>query len=160
MEHSSESSAKDLLQSIIEGSAIMNSDLGSAETFIVDNCKNLYFAGHETTSVTATWCLMLLASHPQWQDCVRDEVLEVCQGKKINFDMIRKLKVVCETPSNSLKTLNRIEISCSKFDNLMSFSYFMSANHWRVVSCFCSKIQIYSWQIESEVKVNSEVMVI
>nr|URS64329.1 cytochrome P450 714C2 [Wurfbainia villosa] len=103
MEHSSESSAKDLLQSIIEGSTIMNSDLGSAETFIVDNCKNLYFAGHETTSVTATWCLMLLASHPQWQDCVRDEVLEVCQGKKINFDMIRKLKVLTMVIQETLR---------------------------------------------------------
>ncbi|XP_042381258.1 cytochrome P450 714C2-like isoform X1 [Zingiber officinale] len=104
MEHSSESPAKDLLQSIIEGgSAIMNSDLGSAETFIVDNCKNLYFAGHETVSVTATWCLMLLASHPQWQDSVRDEVLEVCQGRKIDFDMIRKLKVLTMVIQETLR---------------------------------------------------------
>ncbi|XP_042375098.1 cytochrome P450 714C2-like isoform X2 [Zingiber officinale] len=104
MEHSSESPAKDLLQSIIEGgSAVMNSDLGSAETFIVDNCKNLYFAGHETVSVTATWCLMLLASHPQWQDSVRDEVLEVFQGRKIDFDMIRKLKVLTMVIQETLR---------------------------------------------------------
>jgi cytochrome P450 len=66
--------------------------LGSStpEDFIVDNCKNIYFAGHETTSTTAAWCLLLLASHPEWQSSARSEVLEVCQGSH----MLRKLKTV------------------------------------------------------------------
>ncbi|RRT34218.1 hypothetical protein B296_00055941, partial [Ensete ventricosum] len=92
----STSSGQDLLQSIIEGSTIPNSGLDSAESFIVDNCKNIYFAGHETTAVTATWCLMLLASHPEWQHHVREEVLEVCQGKFPNYDMLRRLKMMEE----------------------------------------------------------------
>nr|CAB3462893.1 unnamed protein product [Digitaria exilis] len=64
------------------------------EDFIVDNCKNIYFAGHETTSTTAAWCLMLLASHPKWQSCARAEVLDVCQGNTLNADMLKKLKTV------------------------------------------------------------------
>nr|CAB3490753.1 unnamed protein product [Digitaria exilis] len=64
------------------------------EDFIVDNCKNIYFAGHETTSTTAAWCLMLLASHPKWQSCARAEVLDVCQGNPLNADMLRKLRTV------------------------------------------------------------------
>jgi gibberellin 13-oxidase len=48
--------------------------MAAEEDFIVDNCKNIYFAGYETTAVTASWCLMLLALHPEWQDQVRDEV--------------------------------------------------------------------------------------
>lgn len=47
----------------------------AAEDFVVDNCKNIYFAGYESTAITAAWCLMLLALHPDWQRRVRDEVL-------------------------------------------------------------------------------------
>uniref|UniRef100_A0A7N2LHN0 Cytochrome P450 n=1 Tax=Quercus lobata TaxID=97700 RepID=A0A7N2LHN0_QUELO len=63
-------SENDLLQMIIEGAA--NTDFGQDETdrFIVDNCKNIYLAGYETTAVCATWTLMLLASNPEWQQFV------------------------------------------------------------------------------------------
>ncbi|XP_003559786.1 cytochrome P450 714B1 [Brachypodium distachyon] len=47
----------------------------AAEDFVVDNCKNIYFAGYESTAITAAWCLMLLALHPDWQRRVRGEVL-------------------------------------------------------------------------------------
>ncbi|CAL5071133.1 unnamed protein product [Urochloa decumbens] len=50
----------------------------AAEDFVVDNCKNIYFAGYETTAVTAAWCLMLLALHPEWQARVRHEVRHAC----------------------------------------------------------------------------------
>uniref|UniRef100_A0A0D9X2Z6 Cytochrome P450 n=1 Tax=Leersia perrieri TaxID=77586 RepID=A0A0D9X2Z6_9ORYZ len=46
----------------------------AAEDFVVDNCKNIYFAGYESTAVTAAWCLMLLALHPEWQRRVRHEL--------------------------------------------------------------------------------------
>ncbi|KAI6687017.1 hypothetical protein NL676_032930 [Syzygium grande] len=72
---------KDLLQMVLEGAK--NSDLSqeAMDRFIVDNCKNIYLAGYETTAVSATWCLMLLASSQEWQDRVRAEVLEVCGGR-------------------------------------------------------------------------------
>lgn len=70
---------KDLLQLILEG-AMNDSQLDKNESrkFIVDNCKNIYFAGHESTAVAASWCLMLLALHPEWQDRVRNELAEAC----------------------------------------------------------------------------------
>ena len=37
-------------------------DKPRADDFMVDNCKNIYFTGHETSAVTAMWCLMLLAA--------------------------------------------------------------------------------------------------
>ncbi|KAF7819943.1 cytochrome P450 714A1-like [Senna tora] len=43
---------------------------------IVDICKNIYFAGSETTALLATWTLILLAKHPQWQQRVRSEIQE------------------------------------------------------------------------------------
>jgi cytochrome P450 len=68
--------------------------MASVEEFIIDNCKTIYFAAFETTSVTATWCLLLLALYPEWQDRVRKEVLEVTQGAKPDFDMLRQFKMV------------------------------------------------------------------
>jgi cytochrome P450 len=88
-------STKDLLHSIIKGAKARHFASQTPEDFIIDNCKNIYFAGHETTSTTAAWCLMLLASHPEWQSRARTELLDVCQGKPIEFVMLRKLKMVC-----------------------------------------------------------------
>ncbi|RLM98512.1 hypothetical protein C2845_PM06G18260 [Panicum miliaceum] len=86
--------APDFLGSIIENSR----DQPRADDFVVDNCKNIYFAGHETTAVTATWCLMLLAAHPEWQDRARAEVLEVCGSGAgagaPDFDAIARMRTV------------------------------------------------------------------
>lgn len=62
--------------------------------FIVDNCKNIYFAGHESTSVAASWCLMLLALHPEWQTHISDEMSEACPNGVLDVDSLPKLKSV------------------------------------------------------------------
>ncbi|KAL0452626.1 UNVERIFIED_CONTAM: cytochrome [Sesamum latifolium] len=83
---------KDLLQLILEGA--INGEVGkdSSKSFIVDNCKNIYFAGHESTAVAASWCLMLLALHPQWQARIRAEMAQVCGG--LDAESVNKLKTV------------------------------------------------------------------
>ncbi|KAJ0985344.1 hypothetical protein J5N97_003700 [Dioscorea zingiberensis] len=88
------SSRKDLLRSLLESAITINETTpnSSKNYFIVDNCKNIYYAGHETIAVTATWCLMLLASYPQWQARAREEVMEVCKGQPPNAEMIQKMK--------------------------------------------------------------------
>ena len=85
---------KDLLQMVIEGARDSNLSQEETDRFIVDNCKNIYLAGFETTAVSATWCLMLLASNQEWQDRVRAEALSICGGGIPNIDMIRKMKQV------------------------------------------------------------------
>lgn len=92
---------KDLLQMILEGAknyddadSLFSAGV-SKEKFIVDNCKNIYFAGHETTAITASWSLMLLAAHPEWQARVRAEVLEICGDAILDADMLRSMKTVC-----------------------------------------------------------------
>ena len=90
-EHDSVTSVnKGLLHSIIEGAKAAPSSSCTPEDFIVD----IYFAGHETTSTTAAWCLMLLASHPKWQSSARAELLDVCQGNPLHADMLQKMKTV------------------------------------------------------------------
>ncbi|RXI06723.1 hypothetical protein DVH24_025859 [Malus domestica] len=75
---------KDLLQIILEGAKNYedaNSLFSgiSQDSFIVDNCKSIYFAGHETTATAASWSLMLLAAHQDWQTCARAELNMVIQ---------------------------------------------------------------------------------
>ncbi|MED6185007.1 hypothetical protein PIB30_052874 [Stylosanthes scabra] len=68
---------KDLMQLLLEAAAIDEGlPKNSGKQFVVDNCKNIYFAGHETIAITASWCLMLLAKYPHWQTRVRDEIVE------------------------------------------------------------------------------------
>ncbi|XP_059659920.1 cytochrome P450 714C2-like [Cornus florida] len=115
---------KDLLQSVLEGAE--NSDLSQDETdrFIVDNCKNIYLAGYETTAISATWCLMLLAANQEWQARVRAEVLEVCGGKIPNADMIRKMKQLTMVINESLRlyppvsVISREALKDMKFGNI------------------------------------------
>lgn len=54
-ECSETSSEKDLMQLLLE-SAMSDQNLGKdfSKQFVVDNCKNIYFAGHETTAVAAS----------------------------------------------------------------------------------------------------------
>lgn len=89
---------QDLLQTILEGAKNCDGLLSnsiSQDRFIIDNCKNIFFAGHETTAITASWCLMLLAEYQDWQDRARAEVLEVCGNGNLDASMLRSMKTVC-----------------------------------------------------------------
>ncbi|KAH6809938.1 cytochrome P450 [Perilla frutescens var. frutescens] len=86
---------KDLLQLILEGAMNNDVDREASKRFIVDNCKNIYFAGHESTAVAASWCLMLLALHPSWQARIRSEMAQLCGPTgNLNADSLPKLKTV------------------------------------------------------------------
>ena len=90
---------KDFLQKILEGIRNCSEQDKTLkidqERLIVDNCKNMYFAGFETAATTATWCLMLMAAFPGWQTRARIEVLKACQDGNLTADSLRNMKVVC-----------------------------------------------------------------
>ncbi|KAK2975295.1 hypothetical protein RJ640_026803, partial [Escallonia rubra] len=81
----------DLLQTLLEGAKTGNLTQDLSEQFIVHNCKNIYQAASQT-GITASWCLMLLATNQEWQDRLRAEALQVCKGQMPNVDMILKMK--------------------------------------------------------------------
>ncbi|TYJ04652.1 hypothetical protein E1A91_A12G106700v1 [Gossypium mustelinum] len=87
---------KDLLQMILDGAETYDDYKGlSKERFIVNNCKNMYFAGYETTATTLSWTLMLLAASPDWQACVRAEVLETCKdGFLLDANALTNMKTL------------------------------------------------------------------
>ncbi|KAK3187950.1 hypothetical protein Dsin_027511 [Dipteronia sinensis] len=85
----------DLLQIIINGAQATELSFMSMENFIMDNCKTMYLAGHETTAITACWTLLLLASNPDWQARVRDEVFQVFVGHVQDTDhVLRKMRLL------------------------------------------------------------------
>uniref|UniRef100_A0A2N9FCT6 Cytochrome P450 n=1 Tax=Fagus sylvatica TaxID=28930 RepID=A0A2N9FCT6_FAGSY len=99
---------KDLLQMILEGAKSYNDYYGPStdsfrDNFIVDNCKNIYFAGHETTAITASWSLMLLAAHPEWQARARAEVLEICGDSPPDANMLRNMKTLTMVIQETLR---------------------------------------------------------
>ena len=85
---------RNLLNAMLRSAASSGGGAVAAEDLIVDNCKNIYFAGYETTAVTAAWCMMLLALHPEWQARVRDEVRQACAGAPDFTSSLQKMKKV------------------------------------------------------------------
>ncbi|WCJ23049.1 Cytochrome P450 714C2 [Euphorbia peplus] len=99
---------KDLLQMILEGAENdgVREDFQSylsVNEFIVDNCKTIYFAGHETTAITASWALMLFAAHPDWQARARAEVLEICKNNLPDAQMLRNMKILTMVIQETLR---------------------------------------------------------
>ncbi|GAB4827729.1 hypothetical protein Ancab_034615 [Ancistrocladus abbreviatus] len=100
---------KDLLQSILDGAihddqgGLGNHNQQYSKRFIVDNCKNIYFAGHESTAVAASWCLMLLALNPDWQDRIRSEVEAAQPCSHDDADSFLRIKSVTMVIQEALR---------------------------------------------------------
>ncbi|KAF2290332.1 hypothetical protein GH714_011013 [Hevea brasiliensis] len=110
---------KDLLQMILESAKTSNLNREATDQFIVDNAKNIYLAGFETTAVSATWCLMLLAVNQEWQDRIRAEVLEICGGGMPDSDMIRKMKLLNMVIQETLRLYSPVPVvSREAFKNM------------------------------------------
>ncbi|XP_034711606.1 cytokinin hydroxylase [Vitis riparia] len=60
---------------------------------LVDECKTFFFGGHETTALALTWTMLLLATHPEWQTQLREEIKEVIgEGDQLDFTKLGGLK--------------------------------------------------------------------
>ncbi|OAY71349.1 Cytochrome P450 714B3 [Ananas comosus] len=83
-----------LLNAILRSASDEQIGPGRADSFVVDNCKSIYFAGHETTAITATWCLMLLGLHPEWQAKAREEAAAACGGRPPDARALQKMRIL------------------------------------------------------------------
>lgn len=61
---------------------------------VIEECKQFYIAGQETTTTWLTWTMVVLAMHPGWQEKARDEIRDVCGKKEPSFEAISHLKIV------------------------------------------------------------------
>ncbi|XP_059433014.1 cytochrome P450 CYP72A616-like [Corylus avellana] len=81
-------------QSSAPGNASGTEDNGLSIEEIIEECKQFYLAGQETTSSWLVWTMIVLAMHPDWQEKAREEVLLICAKKEPNFEAVGHLKIV------------------------------------------------------------------
>ncbi|KAJ8761765.1 hypothetical protein K2173_004576 [Erythroxylum novogranatense] len=74
-----------------------------SQQLIMDECKTFFFAGHETSALLLTWTIMLLASNPTWQEKVRAEVNQVCNGDTPSVDHLSSLTLLNMVINESLR---------------------------------------------------------
>ncbi|OEL35258.1 Cytochrome P450 709B2, partial [Dichanthelium oligosanthes] len=86
----------DLLGLMLEANAGDGGQSVMSMDEIVDECKTFFFAGHDTTAHLLTWAMFLLGTNPEWQQRLREEVLQECGGADtpLHGDALNKLKLV------------------------------------------------------------------
>uniref|UniRef100_A0A803M4E0 Cytochrome P450 n=1 Tax=Chenopodium quinoa TaxID=63459 RepID=A0A803M4E0_CHEQI len=70
---------------------------------IMDEIKTFFFAGYETTALLLTWTIMLLASNPEWQEKLREDIEQVCNGETPTIDHLPKLRMLSMIINESLR---------------------------------------------------------
>ncbi|PPS05166.1 hypothetical protein GOBAR_AA15488 [Gossypium barbadense] len=107
---------------------VVNGEADSFETRrqmedLVDECKTFYFAGQDTVNSILAWIVLHLATHGDWQDKARREVIDIFGNRNPDSKGISKLKtitmIIYETlrlygPSNGLQRRVTREVQLGK----------------------------------------------
>ncbi|XP_057525194.1 cytochrome P450 CYP72A616-like isoform X2 [Amaranthus tricolor] len=87
-----------LLQSnqdyIQEENSTLTKNSGLTIEEVIQESKQFYLAGQETTASLLTWAVIVLAMHQDWQDKARQEVIRVFGSNNIDYEAISCLNTV------------------------------------------------------------------
>ena len=101
-EEKSKENEKDFLQILLDlhenGSQEMN------DVDLLSEVRSFMIAGHETTSITMTWTILLLAKHQEYQERAREEVRKVLQDKEeITLQDVTEMKFLDNCIKESMR---------------------------------------------------------
>ncbi|WVZ54753.1 hypothetical protein U9M48_005505 [Paspalum notatum var. saurae] len=110
---------------------------------------------HISTPIIATWCLMLLAAHVDWQDRARVEAPEVCHGQTMmDFDALQTLRLYPPASLSIREALTVIKIggvdvprgtiiqssnSAEPVNSIRALSIYFAAKHAEALSSCTAK---------------------
>lgn len=94
-----------LLQSITENNGHNNNDGQMTEEDVVEECKQFYVAGHETTSSWLTWTMVVLAIHTEWQEMARNEAMQIGEGQELDYKTLTNFKIVSISQRHATSSL-------------------------------------------------------
>ncbi len=97
------SGRKDLLSSLIEATDDDGSTMSDQQ--IRDEVFTLFFAGHETTALTMTWTLYLLAQHPEIEARLFAELNELLNGRELKGEDSHRLPYARKVIMESMRVL-------------------------------------------------------
>ncbi|CAJ2628945.1 unnamed protein product [Trifolium pratense] len=103
---------------------------------IMEECKTFFFAGHETTSNWLVWTVFLLSLHKDWQEKLRQEILEICGLEIPDADMLSKLKMV------NMVLLEALRLYCPAIELERMTSKDMKLGNLMIPKGTCIKIPI------------------
>ncbi|KAJ6912395.1 hypothetical protein NC651_014951 [Populus alba x Populus x berolinensis] len=106
----------DVLGLLVEASKTTNKSLKLTRDEIIDECKQFFFSGHETTAKLLTWTVFLLSLHQEWQERLREEVLTECGMGIPDADMVSKLKLL------NMVLLETLRLYCPVLETLRETS--------------------------------------
>ncbi|XP_038879714.1 cytochrome P450 CYP72A219-like [Benincasa hispida] len=91
-----EDNVDDLLSLLLQSKKKENQQEGDGLTVdeVMEECKQFYLAGQETTASLLTWTVIVLAMHSEWQEKARQEVLQICGKNEPSFESLNHLKIV------------------------------------------------------------------
>ncbi len=79
----------------------INSRLTAQE--ICDNCKTIFYAGHDTSATALTWWLALMAEHPKYAQKIRAEVDDIFNHNNPNRDNLDSLVLLNASIKESMR---------------------------------------------------------
>lgn len=77
---------RDILTLMVEESAAAKGDDALEADEMVDQVLTLLTGGHETSATALTWCMFALATRPEMQERIRDELKSLNRGPDGRYD--------------------------------------------------------------------------
>ncbi len=113
----------DLLQMLMEA-RYEDTGEGMSDEQLIDECKILFLAGHDTSSNALAWTWYLLSQHPTILQKVREEVSLEIGEEAISFEKIMKLEYTQQVLEESMRlyppawTTNRVAAADDEFKGI------------------------------------------